>query len=753
MKLLFVAADVRQIGGIKKYNKDFLEALELAGAEVFFIERKIGSFWQKACFIFKVFLGEIKHRPDLIICTHINFLPLCLFLRKIFGTPYTVNLYGIDALDIKSGFRLKAVVEAEMVVIISGYIKNKILEQLPEIEEKIFYLPSAVDGGIFFIKESPEYLKERYNFGSDPIIVTIARLNPNEFKGYYKVAEAMPYVLKEIPNAKYLVVGSGEDRRLSSLFENPIIKNSVILAGPAGDGELADFYNLADVFVMPSKIEGFGIVFIEALACGRPVIASDGYGCREGLLNGELGLLVNPDNPEDIAEAIIKILKKDVPKNLLNRRWIRDRSLSVYGIEKYQSRVKDFLRILNKRLGTHHTRKLAVVMSHAIQYQAPLLRKIAANKDIDLKVYFNWDFGVKETLDTQFGRNVKWDTPLLEGYDYKFLKNFSPKPSSDFWGQINFGIIPELVKNHYDSVLLFGWNQFTNWLVFLVAPIVGTRIILQGESPLSHELIKKGPNRFAKRLIFRVLFSLVSKFLYIGGENRKFYEYYGVPENKLIFAPYAVENDRLFISAKRLKAEKEEFKREIGIEKNQPVILFVGKFIEKKRPMDLIRAYELIAESSGSKVKNAALVFVGDGVLRSEMEDYIKTHNLKNVRILGFKNQLELPKFYALADIFVLPSGISETWGLVTNEAMCFGLPVIVSDMVGCGADLIKSGENGFIFPTGDIRRLTECISALIADAKLRANFGEKSRKIIETYSHETDVEAIIEAMGLENND
>jgi len=384
--------------------------------------------------------------------------------------------------------------------------------------------------------------------------------------------------------------------------------------------------------------------------------------------------------------------------------------------------------------------KLAVVMSHAIQYQVPLLRKIAAAKDMKLMVYFNWDFGVRETLDTQFGQKVKWDIPLLDGYAYKFLKNISPKPSSNFWGQMNFGIVPELIRNRYDAVLLFGWNLFTNWLVFLVAPLVGTRIILQGESPLSHELTKKESSRFVRKLIFGVLFRLVGKFLYIGEENRKFYEYYGVPERKLLFAPYAVENDRLFAAAEELKGKKAELRKEFGIGGNQPVILFVGKFIEKKRPMDLLRAYKLIAHGS-------ALVFVGDGVLRPEMEDYIKTQNLKNVRIVGFKNQTELPKFYAIADIFVLPSGIGETWGLVTNEAMCFGLPVIVSEMVGCGADLVKPGKNGFIFPVGNIEKLAEHISFLLSDEKRRIEFGNKSREIISAYSQEADVKAILEAM------
>ncbi len=113
--------------------------------------------------------------------------------------------------------------------------------------------------------------------------------------------------------------------------------------------------------------------------------------------------------------------------------------------------------------------KLAVLTSHPIQYQAPLFKKLVERPEVDLTVYFCWDFGVKEEYDVEFGKKIKWDIPLLEDYKYKFLKNFSLKPSSKFWGQINFGITNELRKNNYDAILVFGWNSFTNWLFFLTS--------------------------------------------------------------------------------------------------------------------------------------------------------------------------------------------------------------------------------------------------------------------------------------------
>jgi len=145
------------------------------------------------------------------------------------------------------------------------------------------------------------------------------------------------------------------------------------------------------------------------------------------------------------------------------------------------------------------------------------------------------------------------------------------------------------------------------------------------------------------------------------------------------------------------------------------------------------------------------LLFVGDGALRSELENYIKEHNLKNVHFTGFKNQTELPKYYAMADIFVLPSGVGETWGLVVNEAMCFSLPVIISDIVGCGKDLVKNEKNGYIFPVGDVKKIAEHLADLIKNPKRRKLFGEKSLNIIKNYNHDRDIDGILKTLDYLN--
>jgi len=390
-------------------------------------------------------------------------------------------------------------------------------------------------------------------------------------------------------------------------------------------------------------------------------------------------------------------------------------------------------------------KKIIIITSHPIQYQVPLFKLLTLKEEMDLRVHFCWDFGVGgNNKDKEFGRIIEWDIPLFDGYRYKFLKNYSLKPSSDFWGQINFSVISELRKERPDALLIFGWNSFTNWLAFFTAFSLGIKVFLRGESPLNQELLKPKWKIGIKKFILKPLFSRVYKLLYIGYENKKFYEYYGVPEEKLVFVPYAVDNKRFMAVSESLKANRKEVREKLlRINDNSPGILFVGKLIKKKRPMDLLKAFEIL--NTKYDIHNTALVFVGDGELRPTLEKYTKEHKLNGVHFTGFKNQTELPQHYTVADLFVLPSGPGETWGLVVNEAMCFGLPVVVSDVVGCAPDLVHNGENGYIFPAGNVEKLSEVLKKILEQDKEK--LGAESFKIVGRYSFQKGAEEILDIM------
>lgn len=388
------------------------------------------------------------------------------------------------------------------------------------------------------------------------------------------------------------------------------------------------------------------------------------------------------------------------------------------------------------------TYKLAALTSHPIQYQAPLFRKLAQHSNIDLTVYFCGDFGVeKEQYAPEFGRKIKWDIPLLEGYKYRFLPNLSPKPSSFFFGQMNASVIKAIWQNNYDAIWIHGYTTFTDWLAFLVARIKGVPVLLRGESHLLNQrpLWKRG----LKYAILTALFKSVSAFLPIGTLNKAYYKHYGVIDEKMFLTPYAVDNDFFHGKYKELnkKLNKEELKKEKGFRPDLPIILYVSKMIPRKRAMGLLRAYHLISD-----IVDAQLVFVGDGMERPLLESYVKEHCFINVYFTGFTNQTELPIFYAMSDIFVLPSA-DEPWGLVINEAMNFSLSIVTTDSVGAAHDLVKDGENGFVYPVGDIERLATCLLKLVQNSELREEMGKRSLEIISKWSYEEDARGILAAL------
>lgn len=389
--------------------------------------------------------------------------------------------------------------------------------------------------------------------------------------------------------------------------------------------------------------------------------------------------------------------------------------------------------------------RLAILTSHPIQYQAPLFRKLAAHPKIDLTVYFCWDFGIREEYDPGFGKKIKWDIPLLEGYKYKFLRNYSPKPNKGFLGHINPGIIRELFENHYDAILVHGYVNFSNWLAFLGAWLSGTPIIFRGETDLSNP--RSFLKRISKKAILVPLFKMISAFLYSYRANAEYYKHYNVPENKLFFCPCAVDNSYWQTQAIGLRNKKTQLKKKFGISDGYSVILYVAKLIPQKRPMDLLRAYEIVC----NRHIKTSLIFVGDGPEVDSLKNYVQKKNLKNVFFTGFKNQSELPPFYSIADVFVLPSEHDRSPKAI-NEAMNFSTPIITTNKVGTAPDLIKIGENGFIYSVGDIKALVDCLLRVLGNPKIAEEMGRKSLEIIFKWSFEEDVNGILKALEYVTN-
>lgn len=383
--------------------------------------------------------------------------------------------------------------------------------------------------------------------------------------------------------------------------------------------------------------------------------------------------------------------------------------------------------------------RLAHVVSHPIQYFAPLYRELARRPEVDLTVFFCSDLTAGAYHDPGFGCAVRWDTPLLEGYRWRMLPSARAAPVSDgFIARPNFDIVREVASGRYDALWVHGYMHATAWLGVAAARARGMTVLLRDEQTL----LQRRPwrRRALKEPLLRALFAQCSG-LYIGEENRRYFRRYGIPERRLFFAPYAVDNAFFQRRARQLARRRDALRRSFGITDDAPVVLFAGKFIEKKQPLRLIDAFARVR-----RARPCWLLMAGDGPLRPAAEALAARLGVPGVRFAGFLNQTELPNAYASADLFVLPSSHNETWGLVVNEAMNFGLPVVVSDRVGCARDLVREGENGFVVPHDDTDALARAIDALVAHPELRARFGRKSRARIDAYSVERAADGIVEA-------
>jgi len=381
--------------------------------------------------------------------------------------------------------------------------------------------------------------------------------------------------------------------------------------------------------------------------------------------------------------------------------------------------------------------RLAVWIAHPIQYLAPLFRKLAQHPEIDLTAYYGSEHGSVRRLDPEFGVSFEWDTPLLEGYRFKFLRNYSWKTApTGFWWLMNAGIVRELIRQHYDAVLIHGYASATSWLAYLGAWLSDTPVLFRGETLLREQPAWK---RAIKKVGLRALFRGTAGCLAIGRRSTEFYLAQGVPRSKIFLTPYCVDNDYFTSQGDCWRLRRAETRRELDLPEDVPVVLYSGKLIPRKRPMDLVSALSSLSGKVGA-------LFVGDGSLGAALDAEVRRRGLPYVRFVGFQNQSALPRYYAAADMFALPSAC-EPYGLVVNEAMCMGLPVLTTPAVAAAADLVREGENGFLFSVGDTETLARRIGQLAADPGPRLEMGKRSREIIAGWNYDGCVEGVVNAL------
>jgi glycosyltransferase involved in cell wall biosynthesis len=394
--------------------------------------------------------------------------------------------------------------------------------------------------------------------------------------------------------------------------------------------------------------------------------------------------------------------------------------------------------------------RLAYLVSHPIQYQAPLLRRIALEPEIDLTVLFGSDFSVRGYKDRGFGVEVTWDTPLLEGYRSEFLRPWRDTGEVSPTTPISRGLYRRLRQSDggpaFDALWVHGYASVNALQAILAANALGIPVLLRAESWLADRA--RSPLKLAaKSLFFRILGSGIAAVLPIGTMNSNYWTHYFGSRVPQFLMPYAVDNTYFARLAEAAAPREHELRAELGLAPERPVILFASKLQARKHADHLLEAYRSFIADRALQDR-PYLVIVGDGEQRAALEARVQELGLDEVRFAGFRNQSELPRFFQLADVFVLPSR-HEAWGLIVNEAMAAGCPVIVSTDVGSHADLVTDGIEGCVFPVGDIAALTDALHRVFASSTSTALMGQRARRRIGAWSFEEDVQGLRAALAV----
>jgi glycosyltransferase involved in cell wall biosynthesis len=384
-------------------------------------------------------------------------------------------------------------------------------------------------------------------------------------------------------------------------------------------------------------------------------------------------------------------------------------------------------------------KKLAIITSHPIQYNAPLFRLIAQRKKIELKVFYTWgQAAAGNVYDPDFKKSFTWDIPLLEGYDYELLENISIKQGGDhFRGIINRNLIERINVYEPDALLIYGWS-FQSHLQVMRHYKGKVPVLFRGDSTLLDEQEGRSFKKLMRRLFLKWVYQYIDKALYTGAANKAYFLKHGVAKEQLVYAPHAVDNDRFEDRDGCYTLKAKQWRTDLGIPSDAFVFLFAGKLEPKKNPLLLLSAFEQLNK------EDTYLLFVGNGILEKELKEKEKQN--KRVLFLDFQNQQVMPVVYRLGDVFVLPSqGPGETWGLSVNEAMACGRAILVSNKCGCSANLIKT--NGYVFESGHLKELVSKMLDLTSDKYLVSRMGKESSELIRNFHYQQTASAVEESL------
>lgn len=376
-------------------------------------------------------------------------------------------------------------------------------------------------------------------------------------------------------------------------------------------------------------------------------------------------------------------------------------------------------------------KRLAIITTHPIQYNAPLFVVLQQRGNIALKVFYTWgETALQSKYDPGFNKQVEWDIPLLKGYRYEFLENIAKKKGSHHYnGIINPDIIEKISQWQPDALLVFGW-KFSSHLKVMRHFKNKIPVWFRGDSVLLSE--KRGIKSIFKRPLLKWIYKRTDLAFYTGVNNKRYFIKYGVQPFQLVQACHSVDNERFFCRDEYMSTAI-AWKDCLRIAPADFVFLYAGKLEPTKNVQSLLSAFAAIGKD------NVHLIIAGSGPLEARLKN---EYAGKNIHFIDFQNQQTMPVVYQLCDVFVLPS-TGETWGLGINEAMAAGKAILASDKCGGAADLVREGENGFIFKAGDIPDLISKLKWFSESPDRVLDMQRKSFEIIQQFTFQQFVTAI----------
>jgi glycosyltransferase involved in cell wall biosynthesis len=387
---------------------------------------------------------------------------------------------------------------------------------------------------------------------------------------------------------------------------------------------------------------------------------------------------------------------------------------------------------------------LVIVDTHPIQYRAPVYRQLSKELDIPITVIYGSDFSVVGYEDKEFGAKFAWDTDLLSGYSSKFLSSVKTGGAQCSEQVSAQGLRVALREVQPKAVLITGYNHRLYQAAFYQAWKWQIPILFRAETT-DNAIQRSKIKSWLRDRTLSLIYQSCSHLLYIGENSQKHFQRLGVPDSKLVFSPYCIDTEPLELEAPAGRLLRNTTRKQLNITGTTRALLFSGKMSYRKG-VDLI--LPAIQQLSPQIQKQLVVLFLGDGELKSQLQQQADSLPHTQVHFLGFQNQRQLSNYYHAADVLILPSRYSETWGLVVNEALHHGLPCIVSQAVGCAPDLVKPGVTGDIFVTDDVSSLAQTIENSLRLCQ-EPKFSEQCQLQVSHYSVDAAAAGIAKAYNL----